>query len=639
MEFVSLHADNFMRLKDVTLPLQGKGLVLVLGDNRDAEGKESNGAGKSSLLEAFCWALWGQTVRGLSGDDVVNTDVGKNCVVEVVFKERGTTYRVQRTRKYALGDKPNDLKVYANDKDISGPNIAATQDILNQVLNLDFVTFQCMMPGAGLKAAQLTDAKIKDLLEKLLQTELIAKAHILAKSKVKEVEAKVALLLSEQEKAEADVQQAKQRIAQYQAGSDGFEESKASRVATNRDRQAQVQESLKSLVAQVSVLPKLEEDLSRAQATQVTLAAGLQEMRKEESLAVTRESGRVTSIKEDSWKTQHQISHVQKLLAESEALGGVCPTCSQQVSKELKASFSSVHKEELASLATILEEHRRKEESAQRQLEATKTEFKARVAPKAVELAGVEDLIASLKESLASLRAKTNQVLYLKKEFTNLLSEEASILSEENLFDSLIREEESAVAATEVSISSRKIELAYLAKELESLEFWVKGFSARGLRSFMLQNVTPILNARSKHYSELLSGGDMQVVFHTQRTLKSGAVKEDFNIEVRQEDGHSSYTGSSSGERSRADLVVSFSLGDLAYLRSDKQVSFRFLDEPFEHIDQVGKSRIVHLLREQQEEYDTVFCITHDPHLQDLFEQTLKVVKKDGTSTLQWEDR
>jgi DNA repair exonuclease SbcCD ATPase subunit len=151
----------------------------------------------------------------------------------------------------------------------------------------------------------------------------------------------------------------------------------------------------------------------------------------------------------------------------------------------------------------------------------------------------------------------------------------------------------------------------------------------------MLDYVTPVLNDRAEYYSNLLSGGEMKVYFTTKTTLKSGDEKDKFQIMVEQRHGSDLYMGNSKGEKARADLIIAMALGDLATFRTSKQLPWRFLDEPFESIDDAGNEAVMSLLNDQKSRYKTVFVVTHKPAFKKLFNQRITVVKENSISTIE----
>ena len=85
MDIKSLSIRNCLTIGHAELELDSRGLLLVQGENRDDTSAKSNGAGKSSILDALCWCLFGETARGVSGDDIVNTTAKKDCSVIVML--------------------------------------------------------------------------------------------------------------------------------------------------------------------------------------------------------------------------------------------------------------------------------------------------------------------------------------------------------------------------------------------------------------------------------------------------------------------------------------------------------------------------------------------------------------------------
>src|ERR1041385_8105436 len=114
MEFETLHIENFATIGDVTVQLNQPGLILITGINKDAKKANSNGSGKSSIFEALCWCLWGQTIRDLDADDVVNRKAKKDCAVTLTLIDGTDRYQISRHRKDTRVKKPNDLDILKN---------------------------------------------------------------------------------------------------------------------------------------------------------------------------------------------------------------------------------------------------------------------------------------------------------------------------------------------------------------------------------------------------------------------------------------------------------------------------------------------------------------------------------------------
>lgn len=634
MRFKTLKADQFMRLQDVDLPLDNQGLVLVLGKNLDAPNASSNGSGKSSLLDALCWCLWGKTIRGLKDDAVVNEDTGKNCRVSVEWEDGGHSYLVTRYRKMHDRKKPNDVELTVDGELLDGASMSETDRRIEDLLGLSFDTFQAMMPGAGIKAAELTDAKIKDLLEQLLQMDVISRAQEITKNTLKEVKADINIHENNIHRYEAGIAEQESLVQQYKDGLLSFEETK------RRDVEA-IDEELSSVR---SDLERCEEQLAEAKRVQTQVANINQRL--------SSKTSQLSSIKQRLAEYTNTVRRFHEDLAANVAaaeaslrahvatkkdfmnLGSQCAVCKQDVDTGHRAAVEAHLKEAEAAIRLQVMTNR---EALNGALSAHDNILAENIKEQSKVEADIKLLETQKASSLKEVNTESSilsQKTRLSSRLNALEQRKEDVSSRKSPFEGLIAQAVEKTSKLTHDWAIAKKSLMGLRTREEELMFWVTGFSTKGLRSLMLRHVTPILNARAKYYSDLLTAGEMSVEFSTERVLKSGKTKEEFTITVNQAHGSSTYKGSSAGERGRADLAIAFALGDLAHLRARKRVPFRFLDEPFEAIDDAGHESVVALLTEQRDTYDTVYCITHNQNFQQLFPKSFTVVKADGKSTL-----
>jgi len=123
----------------------GKELVLVMGENLDLGGEDSgskNGVGKSAILNALSYGLYGQAISNIRKDNLINLTNGKNMVVSVEFECNGKSYRIERGRR------PNLLRFYENgvahadDKSNSQGDSRETQQEIERLLGLSHDMFR-----------------------------------------------------------------------------------------------------------------------------------------------------------------------------------------------------------------------------------------------------------------------------------------------------------------------------------------------------------------------------------------------------------------------------------------------------------------------------------------------------------------
>ena len=87
LKIVNVEIRNFMSFGDEAqkINLQDRSLVLLEGQNLKSSSASSNGAGKTNILEAIVWCLYGKTTKNVSVAEVVNNHSKKNCVVSVLL--------------------------------------------------------------------------------------------------------------------------------------------------------------------------------------------------------------------------------------------------------------------------------------------------------------------------------------------------------------------------------------------------------------------------------------------------------------------------------------------------------------------------------------------------------------------------
>jgi DNA repair exonuclease SbcCD ATPase subunit len=168
--------------------LDRKGLTLIEGKNLDED--DSNGSGKSSLFDAISFALFGQTVRGLKGNDVIHRKFGKECEVRLEFYFKKTPYIVVRKRK------PDEFYVEVEGKRVELGTQAMTQDWLNKQLEIDYDLFRSTVvfaQGETFNFIDSTNKEQKEILSKIMRISY-DQFQVQAKDKIKEMKEKQAKL-------------------------------------------------------------------------------------------------------------------------------------------------------------------------------------------------------------------------------------------------------------------------------------------------------------------------------------------------------------------------------------------------------------------------------------------------------------
>ena len=208
----NLTVKNFMSVGNATqaIDFDRRDLTLVLGENLDLGGDGSrNGTGKTTIINALSYALYGQALTNIRRDNLVNKTNGKNMLVSLDFAINGRDYRIERGRK------PNVLKFYVNSEqqaaeDDSQGDSRETQDAIETALGMSHDMFRHVLalntytePFLSLKA---NDQRL--IIEQLLGITLLSERA----DRIKELNRATKDAISQEEMRIRAVQEANRRI-------------------------------------------------------------------------------------------------------------------------------------------------------------------------------------------------------------------------------------------------------------------------------------------------------------------------------------------------------------------------------------------------------------------------------------------
>jgi len=162
--------------------------------------------------------------------------------------------------------------------------------------------------------------------------------------------------------------------------------------------------------------------------------------------------------------------------------------------------------------------------------------------------------------------------------------------------------------------------------------YWVDGLSNNKLKSYIMDSITPFINARANFYSDFMTGG-VGIEISTLTKLKSGEYRDKFSVTITDEQG-ADYNGLSGGERKRVDLCLLLSLQDLVASRAASPIKLLIFDEVAESLDDVGVERMLDLLKTISADKESVLYITHDEGMKPLFPNVINIEKKNGISKI-----
>jgi len=367
MRLRKLHVTNMFPYGDAKVDLQGYDLALIVGDN-DEEGKDSNGSGKSFLLDAIALAMFGKVIRKIPVDHWVRFGQTQGRII-LSFDLGGARYRIRRYR-----GANNALEFHRRSKgetaDLTAKTATLTQKAIEQVIGMDFDTFRAIAYFGQKDVSVFAEGTSKDRLQivgTILRLGLLDDAAKIARDRMREAEQEYGsigavlerdrkeLELLDPDRAEREVAECKEQIVKHE-GLLEEAERELERVSQIRaalvrleDAEAQV-ETIKSdwrrdrdkynqrIQAAKDQSAKLDEYRQQVQELEQAVAPlpGL----REEKDAVEAKVGQARQRYSTYEGQRNTIQKEREAILQALDLeGGVCPTCSQMIGTDAVASL------------------------------------------------------------------------------------------------------------------------------------------------------------------------------------------------------------------------------------------------------------------------------------------------------------
>lgn len=622
IEFKRVKIHNFMAIGVAEIQLDNQGLVLIEGVNEDSGSAASNGAGKSSIVDAISWALYGITARGDTGDAIVNAKAGSECMVSVEVIVDGEEHVITRSRKHKV--LKNRLQVRKMTPgglydDLTLGTDKLTQVLVERLLGCDAMTFNAAVYMGQERMPDLpamTDKALKAILESALAIDRLDEALDIAKERLASRESTLECVKSRANNATA-------KVAELNDAADVMkDEIKAAKdqhaVGTERiavmlqdadhqhqravDRLTEVREKIAALGAPEPV--KLDrsklDDLERRRAA---VSSKLGECKTE--LQRARQHHRALMDGSSCSCCGRPMDNVKQEDIEAAAANIELRTSNlERVTDAAKKIQEAVNAEQ-----AVLEDHRAKAQEARseydhlRQLEA--------------------QAVSGEEEAAARCDKMTKYGEQLMKDLSERVQYKMNKLDE--IEDERERTWKTAATyAAQVPGHERDVEVAGRV---------VHALSRKGFRGELMDQVTPYLNARTKYYLDWLTGGEIDAIWNTITTNSDGDYVERFHIDVEAKSGVKRFSSLSGGEKRKVRLATAMALQDLVGTRAIKPIKLFVADEIDDAIDGAGLELLMSLLEEKAKDVGTMFLISHND-LADYAKQRLIVKKSGGQSTV-----
>lgn len=661
----SLSIQNFMSIRKAVIEFSNQGLVLIRGENLDDPAFDANGAGKSSIMEALVVSLYEKTIRGLSMNEVVNEDVGKNMALFLDFdSDTGKEYRISRYRKHR--EHKNNTYIFQDGVNITPKSTKDCNVLIEEIFGMDFMTFtNSILFGGGLikTFSVATDAEKKAILEKMLKLDTWGKAQDVAKKKLKEVK---------EELFEVDV-----KVKENTLKIDGIDNTVRSLEEAEKEGRERVEQEIESIKHEIkqaekeakAEIKKLEKELEEAEKAEIEhnmdtadSVVALEDLEKllkkveknlkkfdavEEQLSDLKVD--LKGYERETDRNEKEIERLYDEISELESgVGGKCPACGQPVTEEsvgdsidhtknkiedikkknrVLAEKYKETKESMEALQVVLKKKSKYEKQREKILGET-SQIKASIKAEDKIKESLQKDVKRAKKALDESKEKP-EVVRLKK---HLKRAEQELGGTE--FAKRIAEQKEKKKALEDETKAIQDSVKDKRERQRHLEFAVDAYGNSGIKSKLLDSVTAEINQKTNYYLRKLAGTTIEVKVSTQTTLASGEVRDKFDVQIKNLVGSDNYKGNSTGERRRIDLSISLALQDLVMTRSNAKMNILLYDEVFDGLDAIGCENVVQLLHEIQGNTGTIFVITHNDTLKAFFDRHLVVTKEQGKTSV-----
>ena len=624
MKLKKIAIKNFLSIQDATIDLDNRGIVLIDGiNNTPATAIDTNGTGKSSMLSAIYYAIYGESPNGEKADALINRNAGKGLLVTLDFEVEGTRYTISRGRKKNL------LTLVSGETDLTKGTMKETQVAIDELVNIrkDVYLSTIYFDGHNsIPFSMLTDKQRKDYLEILFDVGVYKEAYEQTKTDLADVKNNLTLVKSTIQNLNRTKESESDSISQLkgmqESSGNGLPKLKVDLETKRQDLEAFSEKA-------TNALAKLEEEKK-------SISERLEPYKDDRYVELER---RLRETKRKLDRTNDELvlkkSRIKELadkirnMSESE----LCVVCGNPIDEDHKKKEVNRLTQELKPLvadykslgatvpdlqekvATLTEEFKAEQEVQEQYGKAQRTVYN--------DLGVVDGKIKEIET--AKFRKETDYN-------TTKMNYEATVRSASE-FEGMIKNHEQKLSAIQEELHDLDTKLNLLIKNELSLEKALTAFSDKGIKSHVLDFVTPELNTRIGNYLNFLTGGTITVVFSTQTQKANGEMSDKFDIQVNNNGKQTTYESLSSGEKRRVDIAISLTLQDILISKSNMSTNVLVYDELFESLDAVGAESVVELLRQRLESSSTILVVTHNENLKPLFAETITAVKeKDGNT-------
>ena len=564
--FRKLRWKNFLSTGNLftELELDKHNTTLIVGEN---------GAGKSTILDALSFCLFGKAFRNVNKPQLVNTITTKGLITEIEFSVGLNNYKIIR------GLRPNIFEVYLNGSLLNqSAEMKDYQEILEkQILKINHKSFcQVVVLGSATfqPFMQLPGGRRREIIEDLLDLQIFTTMNQLLKLKIVTNNEKTSDILSEQKVINEKIKLIKQHMLETQNNNDQLIDDKIARIEETKLLIDEANSKLKILNDKVVELNALTED--------------------ESMLKV-----RIDKIKKLRVQLDHKISNLRNDINFLENHKN-CPTCNQDIEEEFRSKSVDDRSKQItvieSNLPTLIE-----------QFENTNK--------KVSEIMEIQSKITDNKMEQHQIKTRISSWI----DYIDIIEQEMQSVVKKIQF-----QDDTKITDLEIELETFKNNFNELSEEKNILSIASSLLKDGGIKARIIKQYVPVIN---KLINKYLSAMDFFVQFE---------LDEEFNetIKSRYRDDFS-YASFSEGEKMRINLAILFTWRSVAKLRNSISTNLLIMDEVFDSsLDSNGTEEFMKILNQLTLDTNT-FIISHKgDQLVDKFEHVIKFEKKQNFSKI-----
>jgi len=534
----------------------------------------TNGAGKSTILDALCFSLYGKAFRKINKAQLINTTNEKGTLVEIEFSVNGVGWKIQR------GIKPNIFKIWRNDELLDESHSAIDQQkwLEQSVLKMNFKSFtQIVILGSSsfVPFMQLPCNSRREVVEDLLDIRIFSSMNILIKDKIRMIREEIRTLELKKESLKDKVEMQKNFINEIE--SQGKESINL--------KNSQITQLLSDSTDKMNENQTLTEESDKLQQTLKDL---------EDYSTKLREFGNVKG------KLTQQISMVMenhKFFSKN----SVCPTCDQNIEETFRVNRIEDSQDKAKGLTIEIEKIQQaiKEEEL-RESKFTKTSGE------------ISKLLNGITKNNTYISGCQRQIKQLESEIQTI----AKQLEERNTEHKKLEEFRDGLQFTYQELGSKKENISYY-------DFTYNLLKDGGVKTKIIKKYLPLINQSVNKYLQMM---DFYINFQLDEefneTIES-PIHEDF-----------SYSSFSEGEKMRIDLALLFTWREVARFKNSVNTNLLIMDEVFDSsLDGFGTEEFLKIIRYQITDAN-IFVISHKSGMEEKFESVMRFEKTKGFSHL-----